>query len=313
MTVGIRSQDDYEAVLARIRALRRSPATFLETSELKQLLDAADEWNRKSGGEAAGGLDDVAGLSVQTSSIFALGMARRFPQTDWVASLAALLGKNRDYVEWHLQHDVMPPEDLVTAARRLIDGERVSGHDAAERDLAGSAAVIESAPSLAMRPTEPSDGERKISRLQSVLNVVLSGTAVALTTSAALAVLGRLEGRSAVQPVNSTSHWYWGNAAGRARRIDAPHTLLGFATHHGASLFWACAYELLRRHPQGRPALGDAVAVSALAAVVDYAVVPKRLTPGWETVLSPRAIGVAYAVMAIALASSPRSGSGGRS
>lgn len=186
MTVGIRSQDDYEAVLARIRALRRSPATFLETSELKQLLGAADEWNRKSGGEAAGELDDVAGLSVQTSSIFTLGMARRFPQTDWVASLAALLGKNRDYVEWHLQHDVMPPEDVVAAARRLIDGERPPGDDAAERDLDGSAPVSESAPSLAMRPTELSDGERKTSRLQSLLNVFLSGTAVALTTSAAL-------------------------------------------------------------------------------------------------------------------------------
>lgn len=44
-----------------------------------------------------------------------------------------------------------------------------------------------------------------------------------------------------------------------------------------------------------------------------YAVVPKRLTPGWEKVVSPRAIGVAYAAMAVALAISPRSGRRGRS
>jgi drug/metabolite transporter (DMT)-like permease len=76
----------------------------------------------------------------------------------------------------------------------------------------------------------------------------------------------------------------------------------------GASLFWACAYELLRRHPHKRPAAGDAAAVTALAAVVDYAVVPKRLRPGWEKVVSPRAIGVAYVAMAVALALSPRAG-----
>ncbi|KRE21711.1 hypothetical protein ASE66_27950 [Bosea sp. Root483D1] len=139
------------------------------------------------------------------------------------------------------------------------------------------------------------------------MNICISGTVAALTTSVALSILARIEGRSAIQPVNSTSHWYWGDAAGRSRRIDFPHTIVGFVTHHGASLFWACAYEMLRRHPQKRTAFGDAVAVSALAAVVDYAVVPKRLTPGWEKVVTPRAICIAYAVMAVALAISPRS------
>lgn len=313
MTVGIKTQDEYEAALARIRDLRRSPATVAETSELKQLLDAADEWDRSSGGETTGERDDVTGLSVETGSNFALGMARRFPRTDWVADLADLLGKDRDYVEWHLQHDIMPPEDLVTAADRLIRGERPSRHTAAEQGLDRSGMAVESAPPLRSDNSKPSDDERKTSRLQSLLNICISGTAVALTTSAALAVLARIEGRSALQPVNSTSHWYWGDAAGRSRRIDAPHTILGFVTHHGASLFWACAYEVLRRHPQKRAVFGDAVAVSALAAVVDYAVVPKRLTPGWEKVVSPRAIGVAYAAMAVALAISPRSGRRGRS
>jgi hypothetical protein len=313
MHVRIRSQDEYEATLARIRDLRRSPATVVETSELKQLLDAADEWDRSSDSKAAGKRDDLAGLSVQTSSTFALGMARRFPRTDWVGDLADLLGKNRDYVEWHLQHDIMPPEDMVLAAHRLIDGERPSRRTAAEQGCERSAMPVESAPPSRNDLPKPSNGERKASRLQSLLNICISGTMVALTTSAALAVLARIEGRSAIQPVNSTSHWFWGEAAGRSRRIDARHTILGFVTHHGASLFWACAYEMLRRHPQKRAAFGDAVAVSALAAVVDYGVVPKRLTPGWEKVVSPRAIGVAYAVMAVALVISPRSGGRGRS
>ncbi|WP_244607284.1 hypothetical protein [Bosea sp. CS1GBMeth4] len=314
MNATIRSQDDYEAALARIRELRTSPATVSETSELKQLLDAADEWDRTSGGEAAGERDDMEALSVQTSASFALKMAGRFPRRDWVADIADLLGKDRDYVEWHLQHDTMPPQDLLTAATRLIAGERPARRAAAEQGHEAPSPIPERAPPLPEpdRPGEADEG-RVTSRLRSVANILVSGTAVSLATSAVLSVLARLEGRSAVQPVNSTSHWYWGEAAGRSRRLDAPHTIVGFATHHGASLFWACAYELLRRHPGRRAAFGDAVAVSTLAAVVDYAVVPKRLTPGWEKVVSPAAIGAAYAAMALALALSPRVGGRGRS
>jgi hypothetical protein len=309
MKATVRSREEYEAALARIRDLRRSPATVSETSELKQLLEAADDWDRNSGGEGAGERDDIGALSVQTSSSFALGMARRFPQTDWVADLADLLGKDRDYVEWHLQHDIMPPEDLLIAADRLIGGERPSTHSTTKQGLETSSHAPEWTPSSRERDRSgPPDDRRQASRLQSLLNIVVSGTAVAFATSAALSLLARLEGRSAIQPVNSTSHWYWGDAAGRSRRIDAPHTVVGFVTHHGASLFWACAYELLRRHPHKRPAAGDAAAVTALAAVVDYAVVPKRLRPGWEKVVSPRAIGVAYVAMAVALALSPRAG-----
>ncbi|MCV9937431.1 hypothetical protein OIU35_13835 [Boseaceae bacterium BT-24-1] len=148
MTVTIRSQDEYRTALTRIRALRTSPATVAETSELKALLGAADDWHRNSGGEAAGERDDLAALSVQISSTFALGMASRFPGTDWVADLADLLGKKRDYVEWHLQHDVMPPEDLLLAALRLIEGERPSQRRAAEEGVERSPPGTEAPPPL---------------------------------------------------------------------------------------------------------------------------------------------------------------------
>lgn len=143
--------------------------------------------------------------------------------------------------------------------------------------------------------------------LRSMLNILISGSAVSAATSLVLSLLARAEGKSAIQPVNSTSHWYWGEPAARSRRVDVAHTVVGYATHHGASLFWAGAYELLRRHRRGRPALADAAAVSTLAAFVDYLVVPKRLTPGWEKAVSPQAIALTYAVMALALAASPTS------
>lgn len=134
--------------------------------------------------------------------------------------------------------------------------------------------------------------------------VLLSGSAVSVGTTMVLAALARAEGKASVQPVNSTSHWYFGEPAGRSRAVDLRHTLLGFATDHGASLFWAGVFEAVRRYRPRRPVALDAAAVSALAAVVDYAVVPKRLTPGWEKVATPRAIATTYGAMAVALSAS---------
>jgi hypothetical protein len=136
---------------------------------------------------------------------------------------------------------------------------------------------------------------------------LVSGSVVSGVTTAVLALLARVGGGHPVQPVNSTSHWYWGEAAGRSRAVDLRHTVLGFATHHGASVLWAGVYQAIRRHRPERSVVVDAVGVSAIAALVDYGLVPKRLTPGWEKVVSPSSIAIAYVAMAAALwATSPR-------
>lgn len=133
---------------------------------------------------------------------------------------------------------------------------------------------------------------------------LLTGSAAAVTTTLVLALRARAEGRAPVQPVNATSHWLQGENAGHSRAVDLPHTVGGYATHHAASLLWAGAFEAVRVwHPRRNP-LGDALAVSAFAAFVDYVLVPKRLTPGWETVLAPRSIALAYATMALVFATS---------
>jgi len=41
--------------------------------------------------------------------------------------------------------------------------------------------------------------------------------------------------------------------------------------------------------------------MSAIAAVIDYGAMPKRLTPGWELVLSKGSITVTYVAMALGL------------
>jgi hypothetical protein len=141
---------------------------------------------------------------------------------------------------------------------------------------------------------------------QLLRRALVSGTAVSVLTTVALAATAAVRGQGATRPVNATSHWVHGPSAGRVRGGDARHTLVGYATHHAASVFWAAMFEWLRaRRPHASP-LGDALMTSAIAAFVDYGIVPKRLTPGWELVVPKRPIAFAYVMMAFALAASDR-------
>jgi hypothetical protein len=136
-------------------------------------------------------------------------------------------------------------------------------------------------------------------------SALVSGTAASLAMTVALALLARNEQKSAVQPINSTSHWLHGEEAGSFRSVDLSHTAVGFGTHHVSALFWAAIFETRlanRRQPTAVAILRDAAVMSAIAAAVDYGITPKRLTPGWEEVLSKRAIGIAYGAMALGLA-----------
>ena len=138
-----------------------------------------------------------------------------------------------------------------------------------------------------------------------VKSTLLSGIAAGIASTVALGLLARSEGKTAFQPVNSTSHWLNGERAASVRRADFAHTAVGYATHHAATLFWAVLFEraVARRRPLAPlPMLRDALAMSAFAAAVDYVATPKRFTPGWEFVLSRRAMAAAYAAMGIGLA-----------
>jgi hypothetical protein len=137
------------------------------------------------------------------------------------------------------------------------------------------------------------------------LSALVTGTAASVASTAALALLARAEGKSAVQPTNATSHWLHGDSAASHRRPDAAHTLVGYATHHASTLFWAVPFEvwLASRPPHTTVGLlRDACAMSAIAAAIDYGMTPKRLTPGWELVLSTRSMAATYGAMALGLA-----------
>lgn len=139
-----------------------------------------------------------------------------------------------------------------------------------------------------------------------VLRVLLAGTCASLFSAAALAEAGRREAGSAAAPVNAVSHWYWDREALYRQEVDLRHTVVGYATHHAASLFWAA---LLAAFLRSRPAMhtvprtvAACFATSAVACVVDFKLTPQRLTPGYEHRLSRRSLAVTYLLFGVGLA-----------
>jgi len=134
---------------------------------------------------------------------------------------------------------------------------------------------------------------------------LITGSIASAVSAAVLALLAKAEGKDAVQPINATSHWLHGEKAGKVTAIDVEHTATGYATHHAATVFWAALFETLQSAtPDARPGkvIRNAALVSTIAAVVDYGIVPKRLTPGWEGPLPIRSVAGGFVGMACGLA-----------
>lgn len=135
---------------------------------------------------------------------------------------------------------------------------------------------------------------------------VVSGTLAGLLSAAVLAAAGKREAGNAAAAVNAESHWLWGD---ESLRQDAPtlrHTLTGFVTHQLSTVFWATLHALVRGRANARAtvpqALLGAAATSAAAAAIDYTLVPKRLTPGFEHRLSKGAMTGVFAAIALGIA-----------
>lgn len=138
------------------------------------------------------------------------------------------------------------------------------------------------------------------------VGIVPAGLVSSLLSMAALALRGKAEAGSAAAPFNAISHWLYGARALRLDTADIRHTALGAVVHAGSSMFWATVYEeaICQRDPPPTPArlVAGAAGVATLAAVTDFALVPERLTPGFEHRLSKRSLVLTYALFAAGLA-----------
>ncbi|WP_284616696.1 hypothetical protein [Aquabacterium humicola] len=134
--------------------------------------------------------------------------------------------------------------------------------------------------------------------------VLVDGLLSAVLSAATLAWRGRAELGSAAAPINAPSQWVHGPAALHRDGASLRHTALGGLVHGASSLLWAGIYEWLQaRRWRSTPgdALIDAAAVTAVAAVVDLALVPKRLSPGFQKRLSMPGVVMVYASFGLGL------------
>ena len=116
---------------------------------------------------------------------------------------------------------------------------------------------------------------------------------------------GAKENRDAISPINAISHIAWGDEAFEQKEVSVKYSLTGLALNASAGIGWAIVLEALcgrfaRRN--AATAAGSGAFVAALAYLVDYHVVPPRLTPGFEKPLSNKSLFVIYVVLAAALA-----------
>jgi hypothetical protein len=138
-----------------------------------------------------------------------------------------------------------------------------------------------------------------------IARALSSGSLAGLVTTAAVALAGRREARSAAAPINATSHVMWGDEAGAADGVDLKHTVPGLLINAGAGVFWALVHELLLARSSSRDrtkAAATGAAVGALAYAVDYHLIPRRLTPGWELRLSQRGVALGFVALGASLA-----------
>jgi hypothetical protein len=130
--------------------------------------------------------------------------------------------------------------------------------------------------------------------------------ATAATTLAATA-LGEMESGNAIAPINAVSHILWGDRAANKDNLSLKYTVTGGLLNTAALLGWAGVHHLMfgrrsRASLSVSGALAGGAAISTLAYVTDYYLVPKRLTPGFEKRLSQQSLCAVYGALALALA-----------
>ena len=134
----------------------------------------------------------------------------------------------------------------------------------------------------------------------------LVGGSIAAALSAAVVTLaGRKETGSAIAPINAVSHWLWGEEAALQESVSAKYTGVGAVTHVLSAMFWATLHAKVRPEYLERPVVGaitGGVATGAVATVVDYALIPKRLTPGFEHRIATPSLAAALAAIALGVA-----------
>lgn len=141
---------------------------------------------------------------------------------------------------------------------------------------------------------------------QSLKDSVLTGSIAAAAACAVVAWRGQRDSGSAIAPLNATSHMIWGNDAAKVEGFSWQHTVPGLLFNAGAGIWWGFIYHKLFGEQSDRHGLPAALVggatTAALAYLVDYHLLPQRLSPGWELRISPGSMLLSLGALAAGLA-----------
>lgn len=138
-------------------------------------------------------------------------------------------------------------------------------------------------------------------------DVVRSGSIASLLSTLAVSFCSRSRVGSAAAGTNAASQWVWYPRARFARAPSWRHTGVGYVIHHVSSLLWASGYEATRPiHASTGGRAVRAAGIAALAYVVDYHLVPRRLSPGFEHKVGSAGMVAVYGAFAAGLVLSTR-------
>ena len=144
----------------------------------------------------------------------------------------------------------------------------------------------------------------------SIVDIMQTAGVATVATTVAVAACGAFESGNAAAPVNAISHIAWGEQAARREAASLKYTGVGSALNAGAMVSWAAFHHRLFKPRERETGLLGSVmrgaATAGIAYVVDYHVVPKRLTPGFEKRLSNWSVFIVYAALAAGLAAGER-------
>lgn len=136
-------------------------------------------------------------------------------------------------------------------------------------------------------------------------NILIVAILGAVVTMGVLMLVTLREKKPALEGVNAISHIFFDKQAMGQAKFSAKYTLSGLLLNFGAMLGWAAVAEasfVFLKLPAREFVTSTMVAivVSVMAYVVDFHVVPKRLTPGFEIVVSKRSLLIIYVGLALA-------------
>ncbi|WP_245155762.1 hypothetical protein [Paracoccus ravus] len=130
--------------------------------------------------------------------------------------------------------------------------------------------------------------------------ILRAGMVAAAFSLVVLGVLAALAGQPFWMPLNVTTQALYGPEVAQIREVDLGHTVLGLLIHVASCIFWAAIAFLLMGWVGSAVLAGFGTALLAL--VIDYGILPERLSPGWHLSLSFPAVICGFIAMGAGLA-----------